>query len=249
MRKEFEYWYPFNLRVSGKDLIGNHLTFSLFNHMAIWGPEMMPKSAFTNGFILMDGEKMAKSKGNFLTIADGIKKYSSDAIRIALANAGDTNEFGNLETDVANQAVLRLFQIQEWCATTMAGIDKLRTDGNTYTDKIFAATLDHHIETTDAAMNGMCFRDGLKIGFFDLLNSRDDYKNWTLGDMRRDLVIRYLQVQAVLMAPIAPHMAEHIWALAGGAGLCCKASWPVLCGAPKQDYFAGVFISKFLKEV
>lgn len=32
MRKEFLYWYPMNLRCSGKDLIKNHLTMCLFNH-------------------------------------------------------------------------------------------------------------------------------------------------------------------------------------------------------------------------
>jgi leucyl-tRNA synthetase len=36
LRKEFEFWYPVDLRVSGKDLIGNHLTMSLYNHSAIW---------------------------------------------------------------------------------------------------------------------------------------------------------------------------------------------------------------------
>lgn len=32
LRKEFNYWYPMDLRCSGKDLIKNHLTMSLFNH-------------------------------------------------------------------------------------------------------------------------------------------------------------------------------------------------------------------------
>ena len=36
--QEFEYWYPFDLRVSGKDLIQNHLTFALYNHTAIFPP-------------------------------------------------------------------------------------------------------------------------------------------------------------------------------------------------------------------
>jgi len=36
MRNEFEFWYPLDLRVSGKDLIGNHLTMSLYNHSAVW---------------------------------------------------------------------------------------------------------------------------------------------------------------------------------------------------------------------
>jgi len=37
-KKEFEYWYPFDLRVSGKDLINNHLTFSIYNHTAMFPP-------------------------------------------------------------------------------------------------------------------------------------------------------------------------------------------------------------------
>lgn len=36
MRREFEFWYPVDLRVSGKDLIQNHLTFFLYNHTAMW---------------------------------------------------------------------------------------------------------------------------------------------------------------------------------------------------------------------
>lgn len=36
LREEFEYWYPMDLRCSGKDLIKNHLTMSLFNHAAIF---------------------------------------------------------------------------------------------------------------------------------------------------------------------------------------------------------------------
>lgn len=30
MRREFEYFYPLDMRVSGKDLIPNHLTFFLY---------------------------------------------------------------------------------------------------------------------------------------------------------------------------------------------------------------------------
>ena len=36
MKREFNYWYPVDLRVSGKDLIQNHLTFFLYNHAAIF---------------------------------------------------------------------------------------------------------------------------------------------------------------------------------------------------------------------
>lgn len=36
LRAEFEYWYPVDLRVSGKDLVPNHLTYYIYNHVAIW---------------------------------------------------------------------------------------------------------------------------------------------------------------------------------------------------------------------
>ena len=35
-RQEFQYWYPVDVRVSGKDLIPNHLTYFLYNHCAVW---------------------------------------------------------------------------------------------------------------------------------------------------------------------------------------------------------------------
>lgn len=69
MRQEFEYWYPFDLRVSGKDLIQNHLTFCLYNHTAIWPDEdKWPKSFRANGHIMLNAEKMSKQTGNFLTL-------------------------------------------------------------------------------------------------------------------------------------------------------------------------------------
>jgi len=75
MRREFDCWYPFNLRVSGKDLIRNHLTMSLYNHAAIWpdSPEKWPKSFYTNGHVMVDNSKMSKSAGNFISLIDAIQ--------------------------------------------------------------------------------------------------------------------------------------------------------------------------------
>lgn len=36
LKKEFNYWYPVDIRVSGKDLIQNHLTFWIYNHCALF---------------------------------------------------------------------------------------------------------------------------------------------------------------------------------------------------------------------
>ncbi len=37
---------------------------------------------------------------------------------------------------------------------------------------------------------------------------------------------RAARTLAQLMAPMVPHLAEEIWALLGGEGLCAEAAWP-----------------------
>jgi hypothetical protein len=67
MKREFEYWYPWDLRVSGTDLIQNHRTFSLYNHTAFFPKEQWPRSIRCNGHLLLNSEKMSKSKGKART--------------------------------------------------------------------------------------------------------------------------------------------------------------------------------------
>ena len=72
MKDEFKFWYPFDLRVSGKDLIQNHLTFCLYNHTAIFPESDWPKAMRTNGHLLLNSDKMSKSTGNFLTLRQAV---------------------------------------------------------------------------------------------------------------------------------------------------------------------------------
>jgi len=110
LRQEFEFWYPVDLRVSGKDLIPNHLIMSLYNHIAVWEkqPEMWPRSFFTNGHLTLNNEKMSKQTGNFLTLMQAIETYGADATRFALADSGDTMEDANFLSETANSVILKL---------------------------------------------------------------------------------------------------------------------------------------------
>ena len=100
--------HPVDLRVSGKDLIQNHLTFFLYNHAAIFPKKHWPRSMRTNGHVLLNNEKMSKSTGNFKTLKQALQEYSADGMRFALALSGDGNEDANFEHDVANAAILKL---------------------------------------------------------------------------------------------------------------------------------------------
>jgi len=250
MRAEFEYWYNngYDLRCSGKDLIGNHLTFSLYNHAAIF-PDKMPRSCFTNGHVLMDGKKMSKSEGNFLTLEEAIGEYSADGARVTCANAGDSNEFANFERDVANSAVLELFKLEEK-ASTMLNDDGHREGEFTWHDKMFAGDIEFTVNVTAEHFNGMRFREGLKTGFYEFLNMQARYKTWT-GEqgMHKELLKKYLQMQALVLAPICPHTAEAIWAHGGGKGSIFDSRWPEKTNEFTKYHRASVFLHKFIQGV
>ncbi|CAF4653211.1 unnamed protein product, partial [Rotaria magnacalcarata] len=116
LRNEFQYWYPVDLRTSGKDLISNHLTYSIFNHTAIWPnhPELWPRSFRANGHLLLNSEKMSKATGNFLTLIEAIEKFSADGMRLTLADAGDSIEDANFEEEMAEAQLLSLYKCIEW---------------------------------------------------------------------------------------------------------------------------------------
>ncbi|HEY4964103.1 MAG TPA: methionine--tRNA ligase [Candidatus Saccharimonadales bacterium] len=76
---DFKNYWPADFQVIGKDI-------SRF-HAAIW-PAMLlslglelPKNLYIHGFINIDGKKMSKSLGNYVSPNDVINEYGSDAFR------------------------------------------------------------------------------------------------------------------------------------------------------------------------
>ncbi|RAP49189.1 MAG: hypothetical protein BZ136_03585, partial [Methanosphaera sp. rholeuAM74] len=53
IQDEFNYWYPLNWRLSAKDLVGNHLSFHMFHHAAIFPKEYWPKGITVFGMGLL----------------------------------------------------------------------------------------------------------------------------------------------------------------------------------------------------
>lgn len=115
LKSEFSYFYPMDIRSSGKDLIPNHLTFCIYVHAALFSEDNWPRSMRANGHLMLNGEKMSKSTGNSLTLRDSLVKFGADATRVTLADAGDSIEDANFEESTANAAILRLRTLIEWC--------------------------------------------------------------------------------------------------------------------------------------
>ncbi|KAF8130297.1 hypothetical protein EV363DRAFT_1335768 [Boletus edulis] len=199
MKHEFNYFYPFEMRSSGKDLVQNHLTFSLYNHVAIFPEDKWPLGIRTNGHLMINGQKMSKSKGNSLTLREGIEKFGADPMRLTLADAGDGVEDANFDEKTANANILRLHTLLGWCDDMLKAEFKLRTGPKNYHDRVFEEEIIDHSQHHQTPLR-----------LFQ--NIRDWYREVTADvGMHTDLVKYWVRASTLLMAPIAPHSAEHIW--------------------------------------
>ena len=232
LRNEFEFWYPMDLRVSGKDLIPNHLTFCIYNHVAIWDKDesKWPLGIRGNGHLLLNNAKMSKQTGNFLTISDSISLFGADATRIALAHAGDGLSDANFESSNANKAVLDLYNAITWAQEILNDNETVvdREVDSLGEDKTFDSAINKIIQQTDVAYSKLHFREALLYAFYELRYARDAYRvRVGAKKMNRALVRKFIETQALLMVPIVPHWAEQVWELLGNKGLIVHASFPV----------------------
>uniref|UniRef100_A0A4W6EYP0 Leucine--tRNA ligase, cytoplasmic n=1 Tax=Lates calcarifer TaxID=8187 RepID=A0A4W6EYP0_LATCA len=230
LRREFEYWYPVDVRVSGKDLVPNHLSYYLYNHVAMWPKDngKWPQAVRANGHLLLNSEKMSKSTGNFLTLTQAIDKFSADGMRLALADAGDTVEDANFVETMADAGILRLYTWVEWVKEMIANQNNLRPGpADTFNDRVFASEMNAGILKTEQHYDRMMYKEALKSGFFEFQAAKDKYRELAIEGMHRDLVFQFIERQTLLLAPICPHLCEYTWGLLGKTSSLMKASWPV----------------------
>jgi leucyl-tRNA synthetase len=211
MRHEFEFWYPMDLRVSGKDLIRNHLTMSLYNHAAIWHENQvnrMTRSYFCNGYLNLNNTKMSKSTGNFMTLRQCIDKYGCDATRFALADAGDLLDDANFDDKVANAAILKLFTLEEWIQkyTPKGGVDfSAEEELHKFSwDRIVQNELNRIIKLVDAAYSELKVKNVIKYAFAELSNLKEAYRIASAGNPNPKVMFHLLECILVLMNPITP---------------------------------------------
>jgi len=183
----------------------------------------------SNGHLLLNAEKMSKSTGNFKTLAQAIQEYSADAMRIALADAGDAMDDANFEHQTANGAILRLTKELTWIEEIIGSLDTLRDEEPTsFIDRVFENELKFAVHVTKEKYDQYLFREALKYGVYDLQIARDQYR-YACGaeGMNRRLVLMYIDWSTRLLAPICPHLCEHIWRdLLKHDGFVIKAGWP-----------------------
>ena len=89
--KKFNSFWPADLHVIGKDIVRFHVIYWPIFLMALGLP--LPKQVYGHGWLLQDGEKMSKSKGNVLYFDDLANVFGADAVRYyVLSEMGFEND-------------------------------------------------------------------------------------------------------------------------------------------------------------
>jgi leucyl-tRNA synthetase len=225
MREEFRYFYPVDLRVSGKDLTNNHLLFFIYSHVSLFDEQFWPRRIFTNGHITLDGEKMSKSTGNFLTGEDAIERFGADAVRLVLAGCGDTNEDSNFSQQACNGAILKLYKLKSLFEAETASLSRVKGPpdaleerleekyrekffGEKYAERFFYEMIKYHKASAIEAYESLRFRDAVTLGFYELLNLRESYNHF--GNSDPELLLFFYKTILSLSFPIIPHLSSHL---------------------------------------
>jgi leucyl-tRNA synthetase len=222
MKKEFEYWYPFEVRISGKDLIQNHLTFCLFNHVALFPEKQWPTGFSVNGWVLVSGAKMSKSAGNFYPLREILDRFGADGTRLTLSYSGEGIDDPNFVMDIAKGANTRLEIWRDFAINNYNSGRDTRMNIDSWFESILARTVKEATE----AMEEMNFRTTLKTGYFDLQRHFRWYIRRCLGESNKDILNEFIINQTKILTPITPHICEEIWEKLGFEGFITASEFP-----------------------
>ncbi len=204
VRKEFEYWYPVDLRSSGKDLVANHLLFFVFHHVALFPEKYWPRGIAVNGYVSLEGKKMSKSKGPLLTMKRAVEEFGADVTRLYILHAAEYDSDADWRRkDVEGLAnnLRRFYEIvKEHYLREPEEITTL--------DRWLISRLQRAIKETRDAMEKLQTRRAVNSAFFEMMND----VRWYLRRGGRNLVL-ILDDWLKLLTPFAPHICEELWSM------------------------------------
>lgn len=222
LREEFDYWYPVDLRNSGKDLVANHLTFYIFHHVAIFPEEKWPRQISVNGFLRIEGQPMHKSKGIFISMRDALEKFGSDATRITLLLSAEGLEDPNWESEKARRNIDLLRGIYKFLLSLPRGQGSRE---NSHMEEWLRSSVRRRVKNVTEALENMQIREATSEALYGL---RNDLR-WYLRRVRepdskalREAAKTWLN----LLYPFTPHLAEELWSKLGEEDLLVNFPWP-----------------------
>jgi len=212
LKESFDYWYPNDHRHTFVAHLSNHLSFFIFAHAAIFPEKNWPKKISLHGFVVSEGTKMSKSKGNVITLLDIQKKYSADVFRTYIATASNIDGTFNWQTREAENLKRTLEQLFDFTSHVLSkrvkGTLQLR-------GKAFLSKFNRWIQEADLCLSEMRLRDYGTIVLYHIPNAlKKIEKEIPLPELEA-LYDEIIDSWIILLMPLTPHLAEELWEKAG----------------------------------
>jgi len=221
IRKEFLYWYPVDLRNSGKDLVGNHLSFYILQHVAMFEEKFWPKAIGVNGFMLAEGRPMHRSQGNWIPLWKACQDYGVDPVRCAVLLAAEGMDDPDWRVDNVRDVKSRLEAFLNLADEIGKGGKK---SSNGHLENWLLGRLYTKASLISEAIEKLKTRTALSIALFDLWNDLRWYQRRAAA-ADSETVKSFLSAWVRLLTPFAPHTAEEVWKKLGGKGFVSQAEW------------------------
>ena len=219
-REMFDYWYRNTSRHSGSDLIYNHLTMYMFNHVLLFNGERLPKQIVSNGLVNYEGQKMSKSLGNIVPLKKGVMKYGADPLRFVEIVTADLGT----ETEFSETGIMSIQSKNESLVSTITSLQEMKTQELTHIDYWLYSRLNSKVKAATTHMDSMKLKDAYLDIYY---NSINELKRYTDHGGSNGMVVReFLEKVTIMLSPVMPHVAEELWHLLGKTTFVVAERWP-----------------------
>mgnify|MGYP000767325404 FL=1 len=236
---DYDKYWPADVHFVGKEIVRFH---SIIWPAMLMSMEMpLPKHVYGHGWLVMDGGKMSKSKGNVVDPYVLAEKFGVDALRFFLLRTfpfGSDGNFSNelliqtinmdLANDLGNLVSRTTAMVEKYFGGTLP-TERENSDADCDL-KTMASTLRDRYETE---MERFQFQNALEQVFKTIQRANkyiDENAPWTLakdqGNRARLATVMYnlletIRICAVLLTPFIPDSAEKIFDQIGACP-CCR---------------------------